>query len=434
MNKIKLTQKDIVKSHTESVSETIYFITDIAFKSGKGYYLYDYDGKEYLDFAAGIATCNVGHCHPEVVEEVQDQVAKLMHTCITGHHAEYAEYAAEIKKVGPPSMKDGKIMFLNSGSEAIEAALKMARMISKRPIIISFLGAFHGRTMGALSATASAAKYRMHLSGLLTGVRHAIYPYCYRCPIGHDSVDNCGEACINIVKELIKHIVPKEDLAGILIEPIAGEGGYLIPPNKFITELRQICDDNESLLIYDEIQTGFGRTGKMFAYEHAGVEPDILALGKAIGGGLPLSAILARKNLMDKWAKGSHGSTFGGNPVACRAGRKTLEIIQKDNLVDNANKVGSYIKEQFILAKDQIPAIGDVRGLGLMIGVELINKDGSQANDLILDLIKESAKRGVIITLCGNSVIRISPPINITREAANKGVDIIIQTLKDLSQ
>lgn len=433
MTNNKLTSQEVIQRNLESMASTIGHYNEIAFDRGEGVYLYDFEGKKYLDMAVGIATCNIGHCHPEVVKEVQDQAARLLHTSMVGYYIENAQYAEKLKEVGPPSMRDGKVLFMNSGSEAIEAGLKMARMVLRRPTIIAFLGAFHGRPMGALAGTASAAAYRKGITGLMVGVQHAVYPYCYRCPLGHKSNETCGLACLNIVKELLKHTVPPEDLAGILVEPMGGEGGYLVPPKGFIEGLRKICDETGAMLIFDEVQTGIGRTGRMFAYEHFGVEPDILCFAKAAGGGLPLGGIISRKDLIDKWVTGSHGSTFGGNPVACRCGKKTLEIIQRENLIQNAEEVGQYIMERFNEAKKEIPAIGDVRGLGLMIGVELINEDGSPAAGLIKEVLEGASKRGVVLTKCGVSVIRICPALNISKEQADEGINIILQTIKDLT-
>jgi len=429
----KLTSKEVIEKHNEEMAQAVGHYVQVAFDRGEGSYLYDFEGKKYLDLAAGICVCNVGHCHPEVVKVVQEQAAKLMHTSSIGYYKENIEFAGLIRQIGPPSMRDSKVIFVNSGSEAIEVALKIPRMVLRRSNIIAFLGGFHGRPMGALAATATNSTYRKGMTGLMVGVQHGIFPNIYRNPFGVHDPEKLSDICLKIVEEIIDHIAPAEDLAGILVEPQQGEGGYIPAPKKFIQGLRKICDKTGSSLIFDEIQTGFGRTGKMFAYEHFGVEPDVLAFAKPVGGGLPLGGVIATKELMDKWEVGSHGTTFGGNPVACRCGMKTLEIIQRDHLVENATELGMYAKEKLNKVKKEIPSIGDVRGLGLMIGVELINKDGSPATDLIKAFMEEVPKRRLVVIKAGKSVIRVCPALNISKEELDEGLDIIIETLKDLS-
>lgn len=426
----KWTVTDVAKRHDSSLAATVFHYSTVAIERGEGVYLYDYEGKKYLDFAAGICVCNVGHSHPEVVEVLQDQVKRLIHVSNTAYYRENVEIAELLKRIGPNNMRDGYALFVNSGSEAVEAALKLARMVSRKPAILAFMGGFHGRPMGALSATASSASYRSGLTGLLVGVQHAPYPYFYRDIFKSKTPEECGERCLSYIEEILQHTLPPEDLAGILVEPVAGEGGYIVPPTNFIQGLRRICDRTGSYLIFDEIQTGIGRTGKMFAYEHFDVEPDILILAKAIGGGLPLGCIMAKKDIFERWKTGSHGSTFGGNPVACACGKKSIEIIERDNLLEHATKVGAHIKKRLDEAKKEVPAIGDVRGLGLMIGVELINQDGTPAVDLIKKVLLEANKRGLILTKAGASVIRICPPLIITTQQADEGVDIIIDSIK----
>jgi len=430
----KLTSEGIIEKHNKLMSQSVGHYVRVAFERGEGSYLYDFEGKRYLDFAAGIGVCNIGNCHPEVVKVTQEQIAKLMHTSSIGYYKENIELAELIKEIGPPSMReDGQVIFVNSGTEAIEVALKMPRMVLRKSNIISFLGGFHGRAMGALAATASNATFRKGISGLMVGVQHAIFPNVYRNPFGVHDPDKLSDICLEIVREMINDICPAEDLAGILVELQQGEFGYLPAPKRFIQGLRKICDETDSVLIFDEIQSGFGRTGKMFAYEHFGVEPDILVFAKPVGGGLPLGGFIASKKLMDKWLVGSHGTTFGGNPVSCCAGKKTIEIIQRDRLVENADKLGEKKKKKLNKAKKEIPTIGDVRGFGLMKGIELINIDGSPATKLLKAFLEEAPKRGLVITKAGKSVIRVIPPLNITKEQLDEGLDIIIGILKDLS-
>jgi 4-aminobutyrate aminotransferase len=423
----------VIQKHHQIMADAVGHYVQVAFDRGEGSYLYDFEGKKYLDMAVGICVCNIGHCHPEVVSAVQAQVARLMHTSSIGYYKENLELADMILENGPKSMKDGRVIFVNSGSEAMEVALKIPRMVKRKPTVIAFLSGFHGRPLGALAATASNAGYRKGMTGLMVGVQHAIFPNIYRNPFGVHDPDKLSEICLEIVQELINHTVPPEDLAGILVEPQQGEGGYIPAPKKFIKGLREICNQTDSNLIFDEIQTGFGRTGKMFAYEHYDIEPDIIAFAKPVGGGLPLGGVIATKDLMEKWVAGSHGSTFGGNPVSCVCGKKTLEVILRDNLIENAAKLGQFAMDKLNKAKSDTPAIGDVRGMGLMIGVELINSDGSPAEELIKKFMTEIPKRGVVITKAGKSVIRICPAINITKEQLEEGLNIIIETINELS-
>jgi 4-aminobutyrate aminotransferase len=284
--------------------------------------------------------------------------------------------------------------------------------------------------MGALALTASNTLFRQRLPGLLTGVYHTPYPYCYRCPVKYESADECGLACLNLVEKALESVVPPEDLAGIIVEPIAGEGGYIVPPDGFLAGLREICNRIGALLIVDEVPSGLGRTGKMFAVEHWDVEPDIICLAKALGGGLPLGAILARADLVDQWPPAAQGTTFGGNPIACRAGLATLQIIQEQDFMSHAKEIGDFIQNRFREAQRDLPMIGDVRGKGLMVGVELINPDGSPAAEIIKAVIKEMGSKGIVLTKCGASSLRFAPPLIITRDQAQQGVEIILDVLR----
>ncbi len=419
----------IDRDHTK-VAGAIYRYTDIAFARGEGVHLYDLEGREYLDLVAGIATMNVGHCHPVVVEAICDQARTLIHGAShVGYMQPYVDLLEAILALAPGEMAKGKGVLMNSGSEAVEAAVKLARYVTNRQMIIAFMDAFHGRSMGALAMTATDTLYRHRLTGLLTGVCHVPYPYCYRCPLKHRSPQTCGLACLHLVEKTLQTVVPPEDLAGILVEPIAGEGGYIVPPDGFLQGLREICDRCGALLITDEVQTGLGRTGKMYAVEHWGVVPDATCLAKPLGGGLPLGGMLARAELVDAWPPGAQGSTFGGNPVACRAGLATLRIVQEEELMAHAVEVGDYVQNRFREAQREMPIIGDVRGKGLMVAVELVNRDGSPASEAIRCLIKEMGARGLVLTKCGVSSVRIAPPLIITRDQADFGVDVILEVL-----
>ncbi len=422
--------RELIDRDHASVAGTVYRYSSIAFHRGEGVYLYDLDGRKYLDFVAGIATMNVGHCHPAVVEAIRDQAGILIHgACHVGYMEPYVDLMESLKTVAPGDLSTGKGMLVNSGSEAVETGIKLARYITNRSMILAFTDSFHGRPMGALAVTASNTIYRRRLTGLLTGAHHVPYPYCYRCPLKHESPETCGLACLNLVEKALQTVIPPEDLAGIIVEPIAGEGGYIVPPDGFLQGLREICDRHGALLIADEVQTGLGRTGKMFAVEHWGVVPDVICLAKALGGGLPLGAMLARADLVTDWPAAAHGSTFGGNPVACRAGLATLRIVQEENLLANATEVGDYIQGRFREALKALPLIGDVRGRGLMVGVELINADGSPAGKIAGAVIREAEARGVALTKCGPNSLRFAPPLIITQEQAGNGVDTILAVL-----
>jgi 4-aminobutyrate aminotransferase len=428
----EVTSMDLIERDHASIASTIYRYTDIAFERGEGVYLYDFEGRKYIDFVAGIATMNVGHCHPQVVEAIEEQIRKLIHGAShVGYMKPYVDVIEFLKSIAPGVLKDGKGILVNSGSEAVETGLKLARYVTNRPMVIAFTESFHGRGMGGLSATASSPVYREHLSSLLTGVHHVPFPYCYRCPLMHESPDTCNLACLNLVRKALEGVVPPQDLAGIIVEPIVGEGGYIVPPDGFLQGLRDICDRHNALLIADEVQTGLGRAGKMFAMEYWDVVPDIICMAKALGGGLPLGAILARRDLVDAWPPAAHGSTFGGNPVACRAGLTSLNITLDQNLLENANRVGNYIQGRFRAAQEKLSLIGDVRGKGLMVAVELVNPDGSPASEIIKAIIKEIGAKGIVLTKCGASALRIAPPLIITQEQADEGVDTILELLQE---
>jgi 4-aminobutyrate aminotransferase len=421
----------LIERDHAAVAATIYRYTDIAFQRGEGVYLYDLEGRKYLDFVSGIATMNVGHGHPDVVEAICEQARTLIHgACHIGYMEPYVAMMEALKAVAPGDLKNGKGILVNSGSEAVETGIKLARYVTNRPMVLAFTDSFHGRSMGALALTASSTLYRRNLTSLLSGVVHTPYPYCFRCPLKHESPDTCGLACLNLVEKALQTVVPPEDLAAIVVEPIAGEGGYIVPPDGFLKGLREICDRHDILLIADEVQSGFGRTGKMFAVDHWNVVPDIICLAKALGGGLPLGAMLARSDLVDAWPPAAQGTTFGGNPLACRAGLATLKIIERENLLANAQKMGNYIQNRLRSAQGELPIIGDVRGKGLMVGAELVTADGSPAVEIIKAIIKDMGDYGIVLTKCGASAIRFAPPLIIMEDQVEKGISVILDVLK----
>ena len=434
---LAVSSEDWIARDREVVSPAIYRYTEIAFARGEGVFLYDFEGRRYYDMAAGIATMNVGHCHPRVVNAIADQARTLIHAAAhVGYMAPYVEMAETLRSLLPAPLDCGKVLLVNSGSEAVESAIKLARAVTGRSMVLAFIDGFHGRPMGALAATGSSSGYRRHLAGLLTGVEHVPYPNCGRCAFGHGPriPDQCCGQWRNFIQLTLDKLVHPDDLAAILVEPIAGEGGYLIPPDDFLPTLRAICDRTGALLIADEVQTGLGRTGKWFAVEHSGVVPDIVAMGKAIGGGLPLGAIVARAELMDQWWPGAHGSTFGGNPVACRAGLETIAIIREEGLMDNAVRVGRRLMQHFQAARAHLPIIGDVRGRGLMVAVDLVDEGGQPlATDRLKQVIKLLGKRGVVVTKCGPSALRLAPALILTEAQADEVATLILDALAELS-
>ncbi len=416
----------ISKSYTRSYPLVV--------KRAWGTHIEDEDGNLFLDFTSGIAVCNTGHCHPDVVAAIKAQAETLIHMSGTDFYyrpqAELAERLAHIT----PGTPDKRVFFCNSGAESIEAALKLARYHTKRQRIIAFLGAFHGRTMGALSLTASKAVQEKGFAPLVPGVSHVPYGYCYRCPYNL-TPDSCDTYCVKWIEEdLFRRVIPPEEVAAIFVEPIQGEGGYVIPSVDFHRKLRALCDKYEILYVADEVQTGMGRTGKMFALEHFGIEPDIMTLAKGIASGMPLGAMISKSTVMN-WVPGSHASTFGGNPVSCSAALKTIDLLE-GGLVENARVVGAYLKSQLESLQDRYELIGDVRGLGLMVGVELV-RDRVKKTKAIEErdtLIQRCFRRGLLLLGCGENTVRMIPPLVITREEIDRGLEIFEASLAEITK
>jgi 4-aminobutyrate aminotransferase len=405
-------------------------------KRGQGAIVEDVDGNFFLDFAAGIAVVSTGHCHPDVVRVIQKQAETLIHMSGTDFYypllAQLGEKLAQIT----PGKFPKKVAFGNSGAEAMEAALKIARYHTKRHRFIAFLGSFHGRTMGALSLTASKAAQRRGFGPLVPGVVHVPYANPYRCPQGHRANDCvCDCICTDLIeRQLFKTILPPDEVAAIIVEPIQGEGGYVIPPNGFLDKLRQICDKHGILLIFDEVQSGMGRTGKMWACDHAGVAPDILVSAKGIASGLPLGVTVARAELMD-WGPGAHASTFGGNPVACAAALETIRLLEQKYIANSA-RVGEYIMGRIVDWPHKHKIVGQVRGRGLMIGIELVkSQETREPNAEARNRIIERAfELGLLVLGCGESTVRLMPPLVIDREQADCAVDILNRCITELEQ
>lgn len=394
---------------------------------GEGAIVEDVDGNRFLDLNAGIAVVATGHCHPQVVRAIQEQAARLIHMSGTDFYYENMVTLGEKLAALVPGGGPRRVYFGNSGTEAIEAAIKMARYHTGRDKFIAFLGGFHGRTLGSLSLTASRAVQRRRFGPLVPGVTHIPYAYCYRCAYGRQP-ETCGVECVKVIEEeLVKTIVPAEELAAIVLEPVQGEGGYVVPPKKFFDELQAVARRLGVLIVADEVQSGMGRTGKMWASEHFGLEPDILAVAKGIASGLPLSATVARADLM-QWERGAHASTFGGNPVAVQAALVTIELLEKE-LIDNAARVGAHMLDRMRDWPRRFPVVGEVRGLGLMIGVEIVRDQATRerAPQLRDRLVRMAFERGLLVLGAGTSTMRLSPPLVLTREQA----DFAVETLED---
>ena len=395
-------------------------------KKGSGALVEDVDGNVFLDFAAGIAVTSTGHCHPEVVAAIQKQAAELVHMSGTDFYYESMATLAERLERLAPFKGPAKVYYGNSGTEAVEAAIKLARYHTKRPHIIAFYNSFHGRTMGALSLTASKPQQRRRFMPLVPGVTHVPYPYTYRRPEGTDAKQWSIDCARFIEEKVFKTTVPPEECAAIVLEPIQGEGGYVPAPTEFMQELRAICDRHGILLIADEVQSGCGRSGKMWAIQHTGVEPDIITSAKGIASGMPLGVMMSKAHVMD-WVPGSHASTFGGNPVCIAASLATLDVLEREG-IRNAETVGNHMSDRIRTWVDKYDVVGEVRGRGLMIGIEIIKgkatkEKAGKERDRIVDVL--CFERGVLMLGCGENSIRLSPPLIITKEQADIAMDVL---------
>lgn len=425
-------QEDWLAREREHLSQVLYRYTPLVIDHAKGSYLYTVEGKRYLDFASGIAVTNLGHGHPDVLRAAHEQLDRLVHTSVVAHHQPAIELAERIAQLAPGKLD--KVFFANSGAESVEGAIKLARYVTGRPALIGFQGAFHGRTYGALSLTASKSYYRERYEPFLPGVYHVPYPYAYRNPSGPGD-EATLEYVFDFIGQMLDTRVPPKNIAAFIVEPVLGEGGYVVPPAGFLPRLRQLCDEHEILLIADEVQSGYGRTGKMFATEHTGVVPDIMTLAKSIASGLPLSAIVASSKVMDQWEPAAHGSTFGGNPVSCAAGIATLEVFEREKIIENAREKGEQLLARLRELQRRVPAIGDVRGLGLMIGVELVGKSGKPDKHLQKSIRQVCLDSGLIILSCGteDNVLRLVPPLNISQAELDEGWQILEAAFSELA-
>jgi 4-aminobutyrate aminotransferase len=399
-------------------------------KRGRGVVVEDVDGNEFLDFSAGIAVVSTGHCHPEVVAAIQKQAAELIHMSGTDFYYEnMITLAQRLSKIAP-MRGPHKVYYGNSGTEAVECAIKLSRYHTQRQNIIAFFGAFHGRTMGSLALTASKPQQKRRFAPLMPGVTHIPYPNLYRRPKGTDARQYAIDCARFIEEKLFKTTLPPEEVAAIFVEPIQGEGGYVVAPPEFLHELRRICDENGILLVADEVQSGMGRTGKWWAIEHAGVEPDIVCVAKGIASGMPLGVTISKASIMD-WVPGSHASTFGGNPVCIAAALATLDVIEREAL-KNAADMGRHIMQRLSSWPQKHNLVGDVRGQGLMMGVEIVKDQASKTpagpeRDRIVEL---AFQRGILFLGAGPNSIRIAPPLVVTHQQADEALDVLEECIE----
>jgi 4-aminobutyrate aminotransferase len=413
---------------SELISPAYHRYSDLVVESAEGAHLHTVDGRDVLDFGCGISVTNLGHRHPAVVAAVHAQVDRLWHTSVTAYHPQMIEAAASLVSITPPSLD--QVFLTNSGAEAVEGAMKLARRATGRSEIIAFVGGFHGRTYGALSLTASKAGYRRGMGPLLPGVHHIRYPYCFRyCSHPKDAVCDLVEQELQL---LFSTTTAPDTVAAIIVEPVQGEGGYVVPPATFMPMLRKVCDDHGIMLVADEVQSGFGRTGRMFAVQHTGVEPDIMCLAKALGNGMPIAAFVARHRVMSAFHEGEHGTTYGGNAVACAAAVAVIDTMVREKIPERADRLGRPVMERMRKLQAEVPALADVRGLGLMIGLEF-TLNGVPAADLVDRIATNALAHDLLLLSCGidGNVIRLIPPLTIPQAELDAGLDILEAAIRE---
>lgn len=426
--------RELIRVDESYISKSTVRWYPLVAESGSGCIVKDVDGNEFIDFNSGLAVMNVGHCHPRVVSAITEQAKKLIHYSYTDfYYQAIVDLGRELDRITPGTFAK-KVFFCNSGAEAVEAGMKMSKWHTRNSLFLAYTGAFHGRTLGAVSLTGSKPVQRRHFFPVVPGVTHVPYPYCYRCPF-HLSYPDCKLWCVDFIdEEVLSKYVPPENVAAMFVESIQGEGGYVVPPDDYFTRLRKILDKYNLLMIDDEIQSGIGRTGKWFGIEHFNVIPDAVCVAKAIGSGLPIGALISRDELMD-WEGGSHASTFGGNPVACAAGLAAIEAIREERLLENATRQGAHVVSRLKEMQSKYDIIGDVRGKGLMVGAEIVkNADTKQPGpDLAKEIMMKCFKRGLAIITAGSSTMRFVPPLVITRELLDAGLDVFEGAVKEVA-
>jgi len=426
--------RELIRADESYISKSVLRWYPLAAESGSGCIVRDVDGNEFIDFNSGLAVLNVGHCHPKVVSAITEQTKKLIHYSYTDfYYQNIVDLGRELASITPGAFSK-RVFFCNSGTEAIEAAMKLLKWHTRNGLFLAYTGAFHGRTLGSVSLTASKPVQRRHFFPFVPGVTHVPYPYCYRCPF-RLSYPECELWCADFIdEEVLSKYVPPENVAGMFVEPIQGEGGYVVPPDGYFTRLRKILDKYDLVMIDDEVQSGIGRTGKWFAIEHFNVLPDAVCAAKAIGSGLPIGALISKDELMD-WEGGAHASTFGGNPVACAAGLAVIEVIREERLLENATRQGAHLLNRLKEMQRKYEILGDVRGKGLMVGAEIV-KDADTKEpgpELVREITMKCFKRGLAIVTSGKSTMRFAPPLLITRELLDAGLDVFEGVVKEVA-
>ena len=426
--------RELLEKDTNILSNSVVRWYPLVAESGSGCTVRDVDGNEYIDFNSGLVVLAVGHSHPRVVKAIKDQAEKLIHYSWTDfYYKPIVDLGEQLTKITPGTFRK-KVFFCNSGAEANEAAMKMTRWHTRKPLFLAYTGSFHGRSFATMSLTASKPVQRRHFFPLVPEVTHVPYPYCYRCPFGL-KYPECEMWCVDFIEEeVLKKFHPPEDTAAMFIEPIQGEGGYVVPPEDYFQRLKKILDKYDILLVDDEIQSGMGRTGKWFAIEHWGVTPDIVTTAKALASGVPIGAAVSKDEIMD-WEGGSHANTFGGNPLACAAGLQVIDIIKEEKLLENATRQGAYLTKRLKEMQQKYPIIGDVRGKGLMIGVEFVKdlETKEPAAQEVLDIMNKCFRRGLAIITAGKSTMRFAPPLIITHEIIDEGLEIFEGAVKEVA-
>ena len=425
-----MSPEELKNTYPEYFTPALTKATNLLIERGEGPYLFTTDGERYLDLVQGIAVNALGHAHPALVEAACAQIRKMIHGSFNLiNYPSALQLAITLRKLTPGNLD--MFFFTNTGAESVEGGLKLARYVSGKSGSIAFRGGFHGRTMGAASVTSSHVSFRKHYAPFLPQVYFAPYPYCYRCSFGQ-RVETCHLECLEYLKEDFHYVIPREDVSAVLFELVMGEGGYIVPPEKYVKALRTLCDDYGLLLIFDEVQTGMGRTGKLFASDVFGVVPDILVMGKAIGAGFPLAIVASTKERMEKWESGAHGTTFGGNPVACAAALAQLEIISQEKFLESVRKKGEAFRNRLKALQQRFAEIGDVRGVGLMNGIELVKEGKAPDPDKATFIRKYFMDKKILVLSCGvfKNVIRFIPPLNVEESLLEQVVHTLEEALK----
>ncbi|MFT8356730.1 MAG: aspartate aminotransferase family protein [Bifidobacterium aquikefiri] len=420
------------EDYEQFLSPALSKATTLVAESGKGMYLTDVKGKRYIDWVQGIAVNALGHAHPRVVAAAKAQIDKLITASFNVvNYPTTLKLAKRISQFTPGDLNS--MLFANGGAEATDGAIKLARVVTKRPAVIAFKGSFHGRTVGAISITASNSFYRKGIEPLMGGVYFTPYPSKDLCPAGYDAKQR-ADWCLGEIERLFKYCVSPDEVACIYVEPVQGEGGYVVPDPSFLKGLRDICTKHGIMLVFDEIQSGYGRTGKMFASMHSGVVPDIMTVGKAIAGGFPMSAVISTEKIMNTWRPGMHGGTFGGNPVAGAAGLAVLDEFEEHNIVEHAAQMGEYFKSKLFELQKKFPWIADVRGVGMMLAIEFGSKDGMSGAEVFHAVSQQALEKGLLLLGCGadHDAVRFAAPLNSTIDDINEGLMVFEDVLASI--